>query len=108
VGAVGLQSEAFRLVGALWLAIAFLSLIGVFKPVLMTPVLLLQLFYKASWLVGAWITAVIDKQFDRLPMEMSLFFIVWVFILPFAIPWQHLAASGDVSLRSLPAKAADI
>ena len=79
-------SEAMRLVGCLWLAITVLSVLGLFRPLVFAPVLLLQVVYKGSWLLFvAWpaVRAGVDY-----PRGMAAFFVVWVVVLPFAIPWR--------------------
>jgi hypothetical protein len=81
-------SEAIRLVGALWWAIFILSLIGLFLPMQMSLVLLFQLIYKFSWLMVAALPAMLNG--NPYPKSMALFFIVWVVILPFVIPWKDL------------------
>jgi hypothetical protein len=99
-GIVRAQSDAFRLVGALWLGITLLSIIGIFKPVLMTPVFLLQLWYKGTWLIAALIQASVDKNLGSVPPQMAVFFAVWIVVLPFAIPWRHFFAAGDAAFRA--------
>eukprot|EP00884_Botryococcus_braunii_P003571 jgi/Botrbrau1/13214/Bobra.9_1s0006.1 len=94
------QSDAFRLIGALWLGITLLSFIGIFKPILMTPVLLLQLWYKGTWLIAALIQAYVDKDMSSVPPEVAVSFAVWIVVLPFAIPWRHFLAAGDAALRA--------
>ena len=81
-------SEAIRLVGALWGAIFILSLLGLFFPQKMSLVLFFQLIYKSSWLLFAALPAIINKA--PYPKSMALFFLVWVLVLPFAIPWKQL------------------
>ncbi|TAE50056.1 MAG: hypothetical protein EAZ89_12905 [Bacteroidetes bacterium] len=81
-------SEAIRLVGALWGAIFILSLLGLFYPENMSLVLLFQLIYKSSWLLFAALPALIQQQ--PFPRYMALFFLVWVILLPFAIPWSTI------------------
>lgn len=81
-------SEAIRLVGALWGAIFILSILGLFYPQKMSVVLLFQLIYKSSWLLFAALPAVLNQQ--PYPKGMAVFFIIWVVILPFAIPWNVL------------------
>ena len=83
-------SEAIRLVGALWTAIAILSLVGLFYPVQMALVLVLQLCYKASWLIAVALPAVFQKK--PLPAAMAIFFLIWIIVLPFVIPWQTVFA----------------
>lgn len=81
-------SEAIRLVGALWLAIFLLSILGLFFPKQMSLVLVFQLIYKFSWLVFAALPAMMSNQ--PFPKQMAVFFIVWVIILPFVIPWNEI------------------
>ncbi len=81
-------SEAIRLVGALWLAIFVLSVLGLFFPYKMSLVLLFQLIYKGSWLLFAAWPAV--RAGSDYPKGMAGFFVIWVIVLPFIIPWSHL------------------
>ena len=81
-------SEAIRLVGALWGAIFLLSILGLFYPRQMSLVLLFQLIYKSSWLLFAALPAMLKGQ--PYPREMAAFFVVWVIVLPFVIPWKEL------------------
>jgi hypothetical protein len=81
-------SEAIRLVGALWFAIFILSILGLFYPEKMSLVLLFQLIYKSSWLIFAALPAMLNNQ--PYPRGMAVFFIVWVVVLPFVIPWKSL------------------
>jgi hypothetical protein len=81
-------SEAFRLVGALWGAIFILSIIGLAFPLQMSTVLLFQLIYKASWLIFAALPAILNQQ--PYPKGMAAFFLIWVIVLPFVIPWKYL------------------
>lgn len=81
-------SEAIRLVGALWGAIAVLSIAGLFFPQRMSVVLLFQLIYKSAWLLVVALPAVING--NSYPRAMAAFFVVWVILLPFVIPWKYL------------------
>ena len=81
-------SEAFRLVGALWFGIFALSLIGIFHPKQMALVFLFQFIYKFSYLLVGALPAMLNS--NPFPKSMSLFFLIWVLILPFVIPWKIL------------------
>jgi hypothetical protein len=81
-------SEAIRLVGALWFAIFLLSILGLFYPEKMSLVLLFQLIYKSSWLIFAALPAIMNNQ--PYPKGMAVFFVIWVIILPFVIPWKTI------------------
>lgn len=81
-------SEAIRLVGALWGAIFVLSVLGLFYPRQMSLVLLFQLIYKSTWLLVVALPALVNNR--PYPTYMALFFMVWVLVLPFVIPWATL------------------
>ena len=51
-------TEVIRLVGCLWLAIAILSTLGLWKPISFSPILLVQLIYKATWLLVVALPAI--------------------------------------------------
>jgi hypothetical protein len=82
-------TDAIRLVGCLWLAIAILSVFGLWRPLTFSPVLLLQLIYKGTWLLVVAIPAIRNNQ--SYPSGMAAFFLVWVLVLPFVIPWSQWA-----------------
>jgi len=81
-------SESIRLVGALWFAIFILSVIGIFLPKQMSLVLVFQLIYKGTWLLVVALPAIMSN--NPLPKSMAMFFLVWVVILPFVIPWKYI------------------
>ncbi len=80
-------TDIIRLVGCLWLAIAVLSVFGLWQPLNFSPVLLLQLLYKGTWLLVVAIPAIKNNQ--TYPSGMATFFLVWVLVLPFVIPWTE-------------------
>ena len=81
-------SEGIRLIGALWGAIFLLSVLGLFYPKQMSLVLLFQLIYKSSWLMVAALPAIINGT--TYPKGMSVFFLIWVLVLLFVIPWRTI------------------
>ena len=81
------NTEVIRLVGCLWLSIAIISALGLWKPITFSIILLVQLIYKGTWLLIVALPAYRNKI--PFPKIMSFFFIVWVVILPFIIPWKQ-------------------
>ena len=81
------QTEVIRLVGCLWLAIAILSVLGLWKPISFSPILLVQLIYKGTWLLVVALPAIKNNQ--NYPSGMAAFFLIWVVVLPFIIPWNE-------------------
>lgn len=81
-------SEAIRLIGALWLGITILSILGLFFPEKMSVVFLFQLIYKSAWLIFAAMPAIINNT--AYPKGMAVCFLIWIIVLPFVIPWKYL------------------
>ncbi len=86
-----LSTEVMRLVGCLWLGIAVLSFFGLWQPMIFSPVLLLQLIYKGTWLLVVALPAIRTHQ--PYPTAMAVFFLLWVIVLPFVIPWKYFLGS---------------
>lgn len=80
-------TEVIRLVGCLWLAITVLSILGLWRPISFSPILLVQLIYKGTWLIVVALPAIRNNQ--PYPTGMALFFLIWVLVLPFVIPWTE-------------------
>ena len=89
-GTTSADGASLRVVGALWTSIALLSFFGLFNPLGFAPVLLLQLIYKGGWLLVVALPARLGDSDRPLPMGMSLFFVIWVLILPLIMPWSSL------------------
>jgi hypothetical protein len=81
-------TEVMRLAGCLWLAIAVLSVFGLWRPLTFQPVLLLQLIYKGTWLLVVALPAI--RQQQPYPAGMAMFFLIWCVALPFVIRWVDL------------------
>jgi hypothetical protein len=81
------STEVMRLVGCLWLAIAILSLLGLWRPISFSPILLVQLIYKGTWLIAVALPAIRNNQ--PYPSGMATFFLIWVLVLPFVMPWAE-------------------
>ncbi len=83
-------SVAMQIVGAFWLAIALLSVAGLYRPVIFAPVLVAQLLYKAGWLMAVAAPAYMAGRGNEMPGGITTFFLLWVIVLPFVIPWGTL------------------
>ncbi|WP_373531836.1 hypothetical protein [Vampirovibrio sp.] len=79
-----------RIVGCLWLGIALLSVLGWFKPLVYSPVLLLQLLYKGSWLMFIALPMSFNGKLQDLPTGMTFFFLIWVIGLLLFLPYAYL------------------
>lgn len=85
------ESEGFRtILGSLWTAILIGSLLGLFWPVLMSPLLLIQVIYKSLWLLIYVVPRLLRRRNQEVPWGISLTFLVIVISYPWVIPWVSM------------------
>lgn len=85
------ESEGFRtILGSLWTAILIGSVLGLFWPVTMAPLLLIQVIYKTLWILVFILPRLLDGRSQEVPWGISLTFLVIVLSYPWVIPWQQL------------------
>jgi hypothetical protein len=78
------------LLGSLWTGLLAGSVIGLFYPVSMSPLLLLQLIYKTLW----WLVFVLPRMFSGRSQEVhwpsaSLFLFI-LLTYPWVMPWGQM------------------
>ena len=85
------ESEGFRtILGSLWTAILIGSVLGLFWPVPMSPLLLIQVIYKTLWLLVFVLPRLLGGRSQEVPWGISLTFLVIVMSYPWVIPWGQL------------------
>lgn len=85
------ESEGFRtILGSLWTAILIGSVIGLFWPVAMSPLLLIQVIYKTLWLVVFVLPRWFSGRSNEVPWGIAGTFLVIVVSYPWVIPWERL------------------
>lgn len=85
------ESEGFRtILGSIWTAILLGSILGLFYPVTMSPLLLIQVIYKTLWLIVFVLPQLLSGRHHEVPWGISLTFSVIVVSYPWVIPWQQL------------------
>jgi hypothetical protein len=96
------SSPSFRVIGSFWLAIAILSIFGLFDPYRFSPLLFLQLIYQALWLLCTFFPLFLGGGNKReMPLIMTVLFVIWVAFLPFAIPWDYVLQAFQSDLDAM-------
>ena len=86
------ESAGWRTItGSLWTAILLCSIAGLFHPIIFAPILLLQVLYKAVWLVFYVLPRLrnADSRKD-IHWGMAVSFLLIVMFYPLVIPWSVL------------------
>jgi hypothetical protein len=76
---------------SLWAAFASLGLLGVFHPVRMLPILLLEVFYKVLWLILVAYPLWTNGRLAGSSAEGMTYAFAWVILPIIAIPWPYVA-----------------
>ena len=85
------ESEGFRtILGSLWTAILIGSVLGLFFPVAMSALLLIQVIHKSLWLLAFVMPRLLKGQISEVPSGIALVFLVIVLSYPWVIPWGQL------------------
>ncbi|GBO53505.1 hypothetical protein APA_1412 [Pseudanabaena sp. lw0831] len=86
------ESEGWRsLVGSLWTAILIGSILGLFHPIAFSPLLLVQVVYKALWLMVYIAPRLIyGDPNHEIHWAISIIFAFIVVLYPLVIPWNYL------------------
>ncbi|XZE43902.1 hypothetical protein SH467x_003482 [Pirellulaceae bacterium SH467] len=85
------ESAGFRtILGSLWTAILIGSVLGLFFPITMSALLLIQVIYKTLWLLVYTIPRMLNKRINEVPWGIALTFLIIVVCYPWVIPWTQL------------------
>lgn len=88
------ESEGFRtILGSLWTAILVGSILGLFFPVAMSPILVIQVIYKTLWLLVFVLPRLHKRRMNEVPPGIALTFLLIVVSYPWVIPWVQLFGS---------------
>jgi hypothetical protein len=90
---------------SVWTAFASLALLGIFRPLKMLPILLLEIFYKVLWLVLVAYPLWSKGTLEGSPAEATTSAFIWVLLPIVAVPWGYVFATYVYSpkKRSAPA-----
>ena len=78
------------ILGSLWTAILIGSVIGLFFPLSMSPLLLIQVIYKSLWLLVFVLPRLLSDRRAEVPWGIAVTFLVIVVGYPWVIPWSVL------------------
>ncbi len=85
------ESEGFRtILGSLWTAILIGSVLGLFFPITMSALLLIQVIYKSLWLLVYAMPRMLKQGNNEVPWGIASTFLVIIMSYPWVIPWGQL------------------
>ena len=85
------ESEGFRtILGSLWTAILIGSVLGLFFPITMSALLLIQVIYKTIWLLVYAMPRMLKQGNNEVPWGIASTFLGIIVSYPWVIPWGQL------------------
>lgn len=79
-----------KILGALWLALGLVAVLGMLAPTAFMAILLVQLIYKAAWLSSVAYPALISGNRETALLFLTGLFTIWVFALLLLFPFKQL------------------
>ncbi len=88
VGSVPQDMMTVRILSSIWLAVGLVSLFGLFNPLPVAGVFVVQTIYKVVWIGVAVLPALLQGETRALPLAIG--FVIMIVGFAFAIPWSYL------------------
>ena len=87
----------FGVTGSVYLAFAFLSILGLRAPLKFAPILLLQLLYKLIWFIGLAAPLFLQGRYPSSAIPSAVIYASFVLGDFIAIPFRYLLAKEAVA-----------
>jgi len=81
------------IVWCVWASFSLVCVIGIFKPLKMLPIVILEIFYKLIWLAFVAYPAWAAKTLNGTEVEEMLPLFLWVVLPICAVPWSYVFKS---------------
>ena len=78
------------ILGSLWTALLIGSILGLFYPVSMSPILLIQVIYKTLWWLVFILPRLSSGRSQEIHWPMAGLFIFIILTYPWLIPWGQI------------------
>ena len=75
----------------MWAAYSLMSLIGIFRPLKMLPLVLFEILYKLIWLTIVAYPLWSANELAGSPAEDMVYAFLWVILPVVAVPWKYAA-----------------
>lgn len=104
----GQWDPADAVVWTVWTAFATLAGIGIFRPLKMLPILLLEIFYKVMWLIIVAYPLWSNGTLEGSKAEGFTAPFLWVILPIVAVPWGYVFANYIYKAKAKTLHAAQI
>ncbi len=91
------SGSATEVLGCVWLALGVAAIAGVYRPFTFSPLLLVQLAYKAIWLTAVALPAAWAGL--TIPPALTAIVAGWVIAVGVALPWRDLFGRREEVVR---------
>lgn len=82
------------IVGSVWMALLIASILGLYSPNALAPILLVQVLYKLQWLFVFALPRLATRRANEVPPGIAVTFLAIVLTYPWAVNWAQLFSRG--------------
>ena len=90
LSSVGRSADSYTVINAMLLGFMILSFVGVFYPLKMLPVLMLELLWKLVWLGLFALPMYLSSGLDEYSSGVAVACFVGVVLTPLVLPWRYI------------------
>lgn len=87
---VGVSADAYTVINAILIGFMLLSVVGVFYPLKMLPVLMLELLWKVLWLCIFALPMYLNAGLDDYATGVAFACAIGVVLTPLVLPWRYI------------------
>ncbi|HEY4126960.1 MAG TPA: hypothetical protein VGN70_02840 [Gammaproteobacteria bacterium] len=103
LGHQGVWTNQEAMVWSVWAGFSTLAILGVFHPLRMIPILLLEIFYKTMWLILVAYPLWRSGKFAGSSAEAMTYVFIPVVIVYLILPWGYVLRTYVMGRASKPA-----
>ncbi|NOU49914.1 hypothetical protein HG263_05105 [Pseudoalteromonas sp. JBTF-M23] len=90
LSSAGVSADSDTVINAILIGFMVLSFIGVFFPLKMLPVLMLELLWKVVWLAMFALPMHLSSGLDEYSMGVAFACLIGVVLTPIVLPWRYI------------------
>ncbi|WP_105167813.1 hypothetical protein [Pseudoalteromonas sp. T1lg23B] len=90
ISEMGISADSYTVINAMLMGFMILSLVGVFFPLQMLPILMFELLWKVIWLAMFALPMHLNMGLDEYATGVAFACFIGVILTPLVLPWRYI------------------
>ncbi|WP_440055068.1 hypothetical protein ACSLBF_02610 [Pseudoalteromonas sp. T1lg65] len=90
LSSIGVTADSYTVINAMLMAFMILSLLGIFRPLQMLPLLMFELLWKILWLILFALPMYLNSGLDEYAAGVVFACLIGVILTPLVLPWRYI------------------